>query len=191
MMSNPEEQLRNCKEVFEFRRTLTNETDRGCALMAAAFLDIELAKLLAAFFVQAPAITESLLGQGGPLAAFSSRIDLCYALGLIGQKTHHDLHLILRIRNDFAQTGKLLKFEEPSIAARCHEFYYDTLVPGITPRGKFARTVVAILAIIQAEISQFKERAPKKDVVIDDTMRRKVSEIAQVRARFRPDDSKA
>ena len=28
-------------EVFEFRRSLTPETDRGCALMAAAYLDAE------------------------------------------------------------------------------------------------------------------------------------------------------
>jgi hypothetical protein len=38
--------LSSAKEVFAFRSSLNQETDRGCALMAAAYLDTELEWLL-------------------------------------------------------------------------------------------------------------------------------------------------
>jgi uracil-DNA glycosylase len=34
------------REAMEFRETLNEETDRGCALMAASFLDEQLRKML-------------------------------------------------------------------------------------------------------------------------------------------------
>ena len=68
--------------VFEFRKTLTPETDRGCALMAAAYLDDRLGALLRAVFVDSD-IAGELLEQSKPLGTFSSRIDAVFLLGLL------------------------------------------------------------------------------------------------------------
>jgi hypothetical protein len=43
-------------KLVEFRESLTPETDRGCALMAAAFLDTKLQELLQRCFVNEPEI---------------------------------------------------------------------------------------------------------------------------------------
>ncbi len=53
-------------DVFAFRRTLTPETDRGCALMAAAYLDAELETLLRKYFVANRNVQDDIFGHSGP-----------------------------------------------------------------------------------------------------------------------------
>lgn len=43
-----------------------------------------------------------LFRHNGPLSTFSARLDMAFALYLIGEKTRHDLDIIRDIRNDFA-----------------------------------------------------------------------------------------
>ena len=80
-------------EVFEFRKSLNAETDRGCALMVASFLDHKLQELLAAMFVDDPKVVSMLLTRSGSLGTFSARIDTSYALGLIGPNVRRDIHI--------------------------------------------------------------------------------------------------
>lgn len=58
------------REVMEFRETLTEETDRGCALMAASFLDEQLRKMLETCLVDDPE-KEKFFGPQAPLGSFS------------------------------------------------------------------------------------------------------------------------
>jgi DNA-binding MltR family transcriptional regulator len=73
----------NLTIIMNFRRELTKETDRGCALMAASFLDYELEKLLREKLVGSKNHLDTLFEFNGPLGTFSSRIRLSYSLGLI------------------------------------------------------------------------------------------------------------
>lgn len=99
------------------------ETDRGCALILAANLDNRLSELLRNLYVEHPPKSEKNLfsSQGFP-ATFSSRIDMCYALGQIGEDEYHDMHLIRKIRNEFAHNESGLTFQSPSIYSRCTHF---------------------------------------------------------------------
>jgi DNA-binding MltR family transcriptional regulator len=160
-------------DVCAFREALTPETDRGCALMGAAYLDVELERLLTRHFVNEPAVVKEVLGQNRPLGSFSSRIDICYLLGLLGKKTHRDLHLIRKIRNDFAHQHKPITFAEQAIASRCNEFYHDGLNAGVTPRERYTRTVLGVLAAIHAQLIRQKPTEPKEDLVIDEELRAK------------------
>jgi hypothetical protein len=54
------------QEVMDFRSTLSEETDRGCALMAASFLDEQLRELLEICLVDDPGKGEIL----GPASSF-------------------------------------------------------------------------------------------------------------------------
>src|SRR5438105_1519183 len=65
-------------EVTAFRDSLNAETDRGCALMAAAYLDEELQKLFRATFLDDSGVADQLFSPNGPLGTFSARIDLAY-----------------------------------------------------------------------------------------------------------------
>ena len=90
-----------------------DETDRACAVLAAAFLDRALGELLHGFMRDDPKVRERLFGRNHPLTTFGARIDLAFALGLIGTTEHHDLDLVRKIRNHFAHELTGLSFDTP------------------------------------------------------------------------------
>jgi DNA-binding MltR family transcriptional regulator len=141
---------RNVDVVFEFRKTLTPETDRGCALMAAAYLDSQIEELLRKLFVDKPEVADELLGLSKPLGSFSARIDLAFLLGKIGEKEMRDLHLIRKIRNDFGHNPSPITFEHPPIASRCRELLHTLHKQAARPRAHFTSAVFAMLARIHA-----------------------------------------
>jgi DNA-binding MltR family transcriptional regulator len=171
-----EEYAPKLDEVFEFRKTLTPETDRGCALMAAAYLDSQLEDLLISHFVDDPAAVEELLGQSKPLGSFSSRIDMAYALGLIGLKARRDLHLIRKIRNLFGHDHKPLSFDEPKIASRCRELNYVVLEG--EPRQNFIRAVMGVLAILHFEIDKAHHVPVRQDKIIPEQAKEELNDLA-------------
>jgi DNA-binding MltR family transcriptional regulator len=162
-------------EVFEFRKTLTPETDRGCALMAAAYLDSQLEDLLTLHFVDDPAVVEELLGQSKPLGSFSSRIDMAYVLGLIGPKARRDLHLIRKIRNLFGHEHKPLFFDEPKIANRCRELKYVWLEGN--PRQNFIRAVMGVLAILHSKILKAHHIPVRQDRIIPELSTEELNDL--------------
>ncbi len=135
-------------DVIEFRNSLNPESDRGCALMAASFLDSELDLLLRQCVVNNHHVIDDIFGQSRPISTFSSRIDLSYLLGLIDSDTHRDLHLIRKIRNDFGHVHTPLSFEERTIAARCRELKIHFRDPGTSSRKIFISCAVGVLAIL-------------------------------------------
>jgi DNA-binding MltR family transcriptional regulator len=134
-----------------FQKTLVGETDRGVALVSAAYLGEELRLLLGKMFVDSPKIVKALFESNGPLATFSSRIDLAFATGLLSQESHRLLHLIRKTRNDFAHQHHDMSFKEETIAARCRELV--TVIPRFgekKPRVLYIRAVMYLLAEIHA-----------------------------------------
>ena len=91
---------------------------RSFALVAASMLD-ELVKQLLVAHLLPPTGRDSLFGgPHAPLGSFSARIDLSHRIGLISPRLARDLHLIRRIRNDFAHSFDDLSFSTPEIAQR-------------------------------------------------------------------------
>lgn len=132
------------KQFYDFRMLLMNESDRACALMAAAFLDDQLKELLSANFVDDKSVRNRLLDQRGPLATFSSRIDMAYALGLIGKKALYDLNILRKIRNEFAHTAAPLSFEDVKISTWCSQFHLGLGESRRTPRQRFTRNMAIL-----------------------------------------------
>ena len=152
-MEFPEGFPEHFREVCEFRFSLNAETDRGCALMVAAFLDSKLEQLLAARFVDDPKVIAAHLSQSGPLATFSSRIDAAYLLGLIGKNVRRDLHLIRKIRNDFGHTHEAIQFSDERMHNRCKElFHYHAVEPSTDDRKIFVTTTISILAVLNSDL---------------------------------------
>ena len=109
-------------QLAEFLNEFQRETDRAAAVLAAAYLDSRLEALLRAKFVAVPKFVEELLtGQGG-LSSFSARISVVYAVGLISLRAAEDLHIVRRIRNDFAHKLHGLSFNTPQIASYVSKF---------------------------------------------------------------------
>jgi DNA-binding MltR family transcriptional regulator len=81
------------EKILAFRKALSSESDRGCALLAASFLDNALSDLMYVSFVYNKKIEKDLLNGTAPLATFSSRIDMAYYLGKIPKSCKSDLHI--------------------------------------------------------------------------------------------------
>ena len=108
-----------------FAKALAEETDRGCALVAAAYLDGLLESYLRDYFVDNPDLrdgrnVDSLVGSDrSPLGTFSARTKIAYFLGLIGPKMYHDLDSVRKIRNKFAHSRTRQDFDQDSIKDLC------------------------------------------------------------------------
>ncbi len=115
----PKEAREAMQDYMELRVRLAAESDRGCALTAAAYLDESLATLLRNRLVQDKGNIEALINRGRPLSTFSARIRIAYAVGLISKDCMSDLNTMRDIRNDFAHLHGPVSFSDQSIAHRC------------------------------------------------------------------------
>lgn len=120
-----------------FFEELKRETDRGAAIVAAAMIDSLLRDLLSARLVPNPSGEDSLLdGANAPLSNLSSRTDACYRLGLISAKLTRDIHLIRRIRNDFAHDSTGCSFNDHKVQSRVSELRKSHGVYERSPKWK-------------------------------------------------------
>lgn len=98
----------------EFRRftdEFKTESDRAAVILGTAQLDILLYQLLGGFLLPNPGSRDELLDGDSPLSTFSSRISMCYRLGLIDAEFSKALNLIRKIRNSFAHEVSGVTFE--------------------------------------------------------------------------------
>ena len=107
----------------EFRK----ESDRASVIIAAAMFDDALNGLLKNHLVSNASSTDDLFdGANAPLSTFSSKISMAHRLGLISSKFCRDLHLIRKIRNEFAHNVHGCSFEDSRVKSRTLELYKDT-----------------------------------------------------------------
>lgn len=138
------------EEILAFRRELTLESDRGAALYAAAHLDERLKLLMQSFLVDDESAIAPMLSGNGALATFSSRIDMAYLLGLLPPIVRRDLHLIRKIRNEFAHSAQPLTFQYPAIASRCNELNRAPLAD--QPRWRFIQSAMGCGGVIDGAL---------------------------------------
>ena len=113
---------RPTKELSALFAETQHTSDRVAAVACAAFVDDMLGVALSARFVRLGKEWEDRIftGPSAPLATFSSKIRLGFALGLYGPLTCADLDLIRNIRNAFAHTADPIKFVDPEITKTCN-----------------------------------------------------------------------
>jgi len=102
-----------------------------------------------------------------------------YLLGYVGPVARRELHLIRRIRNEFAHEYKPLQFTEPSIESRCRELRAYSLFPDPLPRANFIRTAMGLLAVIHSRLSRATHALPSKDteIVVPQEEQERVKEL--------------
>src|SRR5262249_28342328 len=111
------------REFLPFLDNLNAESPRGCALIAAGYLEELLKRVLLGFMRDVKEAEALVEGGNAPLGTFSARIQACFALGLIEDEEYQELVLIRRIRNELAHNAKA-SFDDPVIASRCQELKY-------------------------------------------------------------------
>ena len=154
-VDNPFEKLR--PELGEFNEWLTlaqKLSQRAAAVIASAYVDQELEKVLRGFFIADERASNELLGRMRPLADFSARIEAAYALGLISESEYRNLNLIRKIRNEFAhRPGTYVTFETPEIRDRALELQppggiNSLFSPTETPQDRFSWTCRFLVLVL-------------------------------------------
>jgi hypothetical protein len=159
------------------------DDDAALALMSAAYLDHALELLLKTRFRRLTADEHRRMFDGAQnaiLGAFSAKIRLAHALGLLLAEEYADLLLINDIRNAFAHSlHRDVDFANPHIAADCAKLGYTKLFPrppddlpiSAKPRDLFLDTVRRIFL-------QFKKTSDEKSA-FDTAIDRLYSQLAQ------------
>lgn len=151
---------------------LEKETDRGCALMAASFLEHELKDLLDSKLIGSSNHKKVLFDFSGPLGSFSSRAKLCYSLGLLPLRALQDIDTIRGIRNKFGHNFEDINFETPEVLREINKLKMQYLpVTEDSIRFKFIGAVLAAYSTIvtsKAKIQAFE--APKNIWVPDENI---------------------
>ena len=169
--------LASLEHVLKFRRALTLESERGCALLAGAYLDCELEKLLIAKLVSNHKVTADFFRPDGPLGSFSARIDLAYLLGLIGKAARNDLHMIRKIRNEFGHSASSITFDDQPISSRLKQARHINVDGDARKRHRFTNTVMGVLGVIHASYLRCRKTKAKGDDYLDSEFRKVSNEI--------------
>jgi DNA-binding MltR family transcriptional regulator len=134
------------EEASGLLEELNRETDRGAALLAAAFLDDVLDALIRARFVDDPEATNRLLTPGRPIESFGARTHLAYCIGLLGPDVYADINAIREIRNEFAHRQPS-SFASPEVRGRCEKLRIISVLrpdDACTGRERFIVSVVML-----------------------------------------------
>ena len=102
---------------------ITEQTDRGAAIVAFSYLEDTLTKAIQSHLLnrkyKGEIIRNTLFRGAGPLATFSARRRLAYLLGFFGPKTYNDLERLAHIRNEFAHIHSRRSFKSQRIRGLC------------------------------------------------------------------------
>ncbi|MGE6397047.1 MltR family transcriptional regulator [Chryseobacterium scophthalmum] len=112
----PEEFQNQIKEYIEFKYLLTTESDRGAVLFASSYIDFLLEKILRVKMIGNKKHLDSLFDFNGALGTFSSRIAICYSMGIFPKEYYDEINTIRKIRNIFGHSPEKLDFESEKIS---------------------------------------------------------------------------
>jgi hypothetical protein len=112
------------------------ETDaRAAAIMMGAFLENWLGlSLLKRMRSLGKDKRDRLFGEGGSLGTFSQKIEMAYALNLIGPDHQSDLVNIKQVRNHFAHEVEVTNFSDPDVIKWCMALRYPKMNAASTAR---------------------------------------------------------
>lgn len=139
----------HAEDLLKFTEELQKETDRGLPLVGTALIDEKLLETLNSFFIKCKSSKRLLEEGNAPLGTFSSKIELCYALGLIDDYEYSEINLIRKIRNEFAHARHGLSFQTEKITGLCSSLQSDlpegSGYPTNDARFRFTNAIVCIV----------------------------------------------
>jgi hypothetical protein len=149
------------------------ESDRACVILGAALLDSALETLLRTFLIPSSTAEDALFdGANASLATFSSRIEMAARLGLIDVSFARGLHLVRRIRNDFAHNVTGCTFGDSAVLSRVTELrrvsglpenepsFRDSYPDG--PRGDFQYIVSFLQWMLRSGVEDVEKVSPSE-----------------------------
>ena len=108
--------------------------DRTVAILGAALVEESLEQTLRFQLAGDTKVVDSLFKPDRPLGTFGAKIDLCFAIGIIGKITYASLKKIKDVRNRFAHELLMLNdkkklsgvsFRSKRMAELCHSIRFE------------------------------------------------------------------
>lgn len=125
--------------ISSFSEELGRESDRGLAMVAAAWLDESLETLLRSAMLKGDKIEKDVLQplfrSEGPLGSFAGKTRICYALELIDEETFVNLGIIRLVRNDFAHSHSGVSFTASPVKNHITRLRRDNLLERLIGRS--------------------------------------------------------
>ncbi|MFN8466337.1 MAG: hypothetical protein U0X20_12340 [Caldilineaceae bacterium] len=176
--------------IHEYRRQLTLETDRGCALAAAAFLDSELETLLRRYLVDDSSVVQRLFDGNGSFSTFSTKIDSAYSLGLLTKHSMLGIHLVRKIRNEFAHKLSQTEFVSGRVKDWCRLLEPYSLLGTVgNERRLFESSTMFFLAELRSTASKISGHRPELQLNYSKALREQVRQAIDEMLKFVPTET--
>ena len=114
-------------EWIDFSKKYEASDDRSCAILFTAYLDNCLGETFLCITKHPEDAREKLLKDTRPMGTLSAKIDLLWVLGQLSEPVYRDMHLIRRIRNEFAHSVAISSFNQDPVRSRCLELQLPRL----------------------------------------------------------------
>jgi Mannitol repressor len=112
---------------IHFRTQYEATDDRSCAILFAAYLDNCLEEAFLNITKHPNDTRKKLLNDTAPLGTLSAKIDLMWVLGHLSEPVYRDLHLLRKIRNEFAHNVTASSFNNEPVRSWCLELRLPSL----------------------------------------------------------------
>lgn len=107
-----------------FNGMLKQESERGSVIVSASLMDEALEQLLKVKLVPSPEKNDELFsGPYAPMDNFSAKIDFAYRVGIIGVNQRSSMHLIRKLRNDFAHSSMQISFTSQKVHSKIQDLF--------------------------------------------------------------------
>jgi hypothetical protein len=170
---------RNLRELPVHRRhsaviadiTSSTQTDRGVAIIGAAFVDLVLLEAITTRLARRDAkLIKELFEDRGPLQPFGARIDLGYALGIYGRGVYRDLKAIKDIRNAFAHAAEDIDFATAEVSRQANalnltKIKYAGRSPPTTPRTRYVHALEMVTDLLLGDIARRARGLPGESIL--------------------------
>lgn len=147
--------LTNKDDIRPVLAAFIGDTDRACGILAGAFLEELLEELVRRHMVES--LPEDLFAKYGPLSSFAGKIDLAFALDLLSTSEFTDLHRIRRIRNIFAHSLEVLRFDSSPVRDHVDQLLLRrSTITGLATqkRSDFETSALILVGFLQSRIKQ-------------------------------------
>src|SRR3954451_5341598 len=111
--------LRDAKKERAITDRIEQGDDRSAGILAGAFIQDRLVMAIKARMINDKTVYGLVFKGNGPLANFSSQIDIAYLLGILNEYIREHMHRIREIRNRFAHRLEAHSFDTQIISDLC------------------------------------------------------------------------
>ena len=137
--------------AVDYQIELSEESDRGAAILAAANFEEWLGSIISGYFAKLDSELKRKLFENGALSTFSAKLDFGFALGFYDKDTLSKLHVIKTIRNKFAHSTKPMRFDGDSILSMCRKLDKGNTSKSDNPRTRYFKYLVQVQETILAD----------------------------------------